>query len=333
MKKLYKSRKFILFNKHRSEKSIRYNSRKKHNHTSNSVKINQHFERKYTHISAPKCFSIVHNSVATIDFLSNIQDVISKNHPLFIDLALVTEITPDAIIYLLILFDEASNKSVRIKGNAPLDSNAFSVFYHSGFYKYVSSQYNNERTPQNIDIMQIIKGNNVDGNNVESFTSFIKKHIPKIPNLKLKALYTVLIESMCNTHEYASKNKGEKNWWTMALHDSKTDKNLFTFADNGLGIPATVRKRYNFISKNDAEILELAVSGLYKMSGSKIKTRNRGLPQMKQLNDKDLINNLVFVSNNGYYSINDGQQKLNKKFTGTLITWELTNIRSYYEDI
>ena len=320
MKRLYQEKSFIQFNQRRSNRIMRRKSRikRRQKHFKLEGKL---IKRKPYKIKAPDILSIVYNPNQTIDFISEISSSIKKSKMIFIDLKYVTDLTPDAIIYLLVLLKEAKLKNILIRGNAPENSKAFSIFVYSGFYDFVNSGLKKLKTPETQNILKIRSGKNVDGTEVENIQNYLQEHVHNIKEEQLRALYSILIECMSNTNEYAGKEIGDKYWWTMALHDNKSDKVLFAFVDNGVGIPSTVKKNW-MDSSTDAEILKKAASGKYQMSGSKKKTRNKGLPQIRAYHDNGLIQHLAIVSNHGYYSADNDTKIIEIPFTGTLIAWE-----------
>lgn len=321
MKKIYQESKFKQFNKHRSDKAMRHLSDKKAKHASCEIVSGKARKRKPNKVKAPEIFSIAYNSDATIEFLSAILGLIKKSKPVFVDLAVVTKITPDAILYLLVLLQEAKNRNVPFKGSAPNDKTARDIFTKSGFYNFVKSDLNKFMLPADSSILKIKTGKHVNGDEAENIQEYLKTHVHNISPVRLKAIYGILVECMSNTNEYAGGDIGEKYWWTMALHDKESDKVLFAFVDNGVGIPKTVKTKW-YDNSSDSELLRKAALGIYQMSGSKAKTRNKGLPQIRKYNDDGFIQNLVIVSNHGYYSAEDGTKDLEKIFTGTLIAWE-----------
>lgn len=322
MKRFYQSDEFKRFNLRRSRRKNKRISRTKKRHIKYSSTSAHHSKRIYGH-KVPDNFSIIHNCENTINFFIDVLDSINKAKPLKIDLSFVKEITPDAIIYLILVLEESKRKNISVQGNAPKEKEAFLIFIQSGFYEYVNSKIGKTQIPRNENILKIKSGTQVDGSEVEQIQNYLRKLIPTMTTQHLEALYAILIECMSNTNEYAGSESEKKKWWTMALYDEKTKKVFFAFADNGVGIPATVRKRFiidQFTS--DADTIKKAVSGECKMSGSGEKTRNQGLPQIKSFYEQNLIDNLVFVSNNGYYKVGEDSKKIKKKFTGTMIAWE-----------
>ena len=185
----------------------------------------------------------------------------------------------------------------------------------------MKSDLNKFPLPVDSAILKIRTGKDVNGDEAENIQDYLKTHVHNIDIVKLKAIYSILIECMSNTNEYAGETMGEKHWWTMALHDKESDKVLFAFVDNGVGIPSTVKKKW-FDNSSDSELLQKAAMGIYQMSGSKEKTRNKGLPQIRKYCKARFIQNLVIISNKGYYSVDNDIKNLDTFFTGTMIAWE-----------
>ena len=321
MKKLYREKDFIRFNERRSRKGMNYHSKVKRRRHSYEVISGMPRSRKPNKVKAPEIFSVVYNSDATIDFLSEVSLLIKKSKPVFVNLEAVTRITPDAILYLLVLLQEAKYHHIIFKGNAPSDKTARNIFTNSGFYDFVNSDLNKFQLPADSAILKIKTGKYVNGDEAENIQKYLENHVHNIDSVKLKAIYSILIECMSNTNEYAGDTMGEKHWWTMALHDKESDKVLFAFVDNGVGIPATVKKKW-LDKSSDSELLKKAAMGIYQMSGSKEKTRNKGLPQIRKYNEDGFIHNLVIISNRGYYSVENDITELERVFTGTMIAWE-----------
>lgn len=322
MKKLYMEERFIKFNTKRSKKAMKRISIKKRQ-DGKIILSERIIRRKPNNVKAPQVLSIVLNPDETIGFLSKVSSFINQSKPVSVKLDEVRELTPDAILYLLVLIEAAKHRNVLFKGSAPKDHRAYSIFVSSGFYDFVKSDLKSFQVPINSNILKIRNGKDVDGKEAENIQNYLRKHVHNISNEKLKAIYSILIECMSNTNEYAGETMGAKYWWTMALHDRASDKVLFAFVDNGVGIPTTVRKKL-FDKSSDAELLKKAVQGSYQMSGSKKKTRNKGLPQIRKYNEDGFIQHLVLVSNTGYYSVEKDIKNLDNRFTGTMIAWEFT---------
>lgn len=316
-KKLWQKR----FNDKRSREGQK---RKKHRHSKTPPRRKEiRRDRKKSTITAPSVFSVVHGGDDTIVFFTALMNAIRKKRDITVHLANITEITPDAILYLLLLVEEGKMLDIHIEGDVPQDENARHIFLCSGFYEYVISNAKNS-TPNDNNILTIKKGEQVEGEIAAEMQQYLADRIKSVNPRCRKALYSILVECMANTNGHASiEGQNKKNWWAMGLHNKTLGKVLFAFVDNGLGIPATMRR--NIIEKmpfSDADMLEKSVTGRYDKASSGESTRNKGLPQIKRLSDNGFIENLILISSKGYYSAKSGRKILRKRFKGTLITWE-----------
>ena len=317
MKKVYKTKKYKKFNKHKSDKCIAWHQ----HHKNRRRKIRK---TDYTTIDAPSICSVVRNDIETIKLFSEISICIKRLIPINVNLYNVYELTPDSILYLLLLIKEAKRKSIPLKGNSPSGKYAFELFVKSGFYNYVHSEIDTSNIPYSNDILRIQNGNLVESTKAAYIKTFVGSHFPNYPLPQLQALYAILIECMSNTNKHAHSVQGRKTWWAMAVHNSQTKKIYFSFIDNGLGIPRTVRKKWHEeLFNSDADLIEKACAGKYQKSQTGKENRNQGLPQIKNYCEMGLIDNLVIISNKGYYNVKENKKKILKEpFIGTIISWE-----------
>lgn len=320
MKKLYRSEKFKRHNSRRSRRAMEKRSKNKNTHK--NIKPRQlKLERK--EIIAPDVLSVVDNAFHTVSFLTSISDCIDKRNPVFVNLNSVIKLTPESILYILLLLKKAQTLHVSFSGNAPLGKYAFEVFLKSGFFDYVKSKIDTSKISYSDNILQIQYGKNTDGQSAAKLKKFVADHFKKYTPQQLRALYTILVECMSNTNKHADNIQGKKTWWTMAVYNEVDNKMSFAFVDNGQGIPITVKRNFKDFTDSDAELIEKACNGGYNKSQTGQKNRNKGLPQIKSFCDMGIIKNLIFVSNTGYYSVSNKQKvRLQKQFKGTIIYWE-----------
>lgn len=295
-------------------------SRKKHCHKNTKPRQNKKTKKE---LEAPEVLSVVDNDFETISFLTSISRCIDKEKPVFVNLHNVKQLTPESILYILLLLKKAQDHRISFSGNAPSGKYAFEVFIKSGFYNYVKSKLDTSKISLSEHILQIQNGKIVDGQSAAKLKRFVADHFKLYTQQQLRALYTILIECMSNTNKHADNVQGKKTWWTMAVYNEVENKMSFAFVDNGQGIPQTVRKNFKDFADSDADLIEKACFGGYNKSQTGQKHRNKGLPQIKSFCDMGIIKNLIFVSNTGYYSVSNSRKvKLRKQFKGTIIYWE-----------
>ena len=104
--------------------------------------------------------------------------------------------------------------------------------------------------------------------------------------LKLKGVYTTLIECMNNTINHATMDEDDKEvWWATVYFDEERKIAFFNFLDNGVGILESLDlKWHNDLKlmtglKNNADILREVLEGKI---GSRIglSYRGKGLPEI-----------------------------------------------------
>lgn len=320
MKKIYQSKTFKKHNSRRSKRAMKKLSRRKKIHKNTKPKQPKRLKKELT---APEILSVVDNDFETISFLTSISKCIDDNNHVYVNLHNVKQLTPESILYILLLLTKAQEHKVSFSGNAPSGKYAFEVFIKSGFYNYVKSNLDTRKIALSENILQIQKGKITDGQSAAKLKKFVADHFKSYTPQQLRALYTILVECMSNTNKHADNVQGKKTWWTMAVYNENENKMSFAFVDNGQGIPHTVRRNFKDFADSDADLIEKACYGGYNKSQTGQKHRNKGLPQIKSFCDLGIINNLVFVSNTGYYSVSNKRKiKLRKQFQGTIIYWE-----------
>lgn len=319
MKKLYLEKKFKDFNLKRSLKAMQKMQTKK---TNKRKKSKRDDFSKYR-VSAPDIFSIIKNPSETISFFSKIEHTAFITHSLFIDIKNIKVITPETVLYLLLFVDKfKKNKKIKIVGNAPEDKRCREIFLHSGFYDYVNSSY---ATPRDINILSVKSDHIVSGEIADNVIEFACAKLNIKRSNITKAFYTTILECMGNTkeHAYTSHSAKYAKWWLIACHDSLNNCIDFSILDNGEGIPETVKKRFleNIFGYSDSKIISSVLNGEFRTS-TQLQYRGKGLPKINSFMDEKIIQNLIIISNNGYYNADTKRKiELDKKFNGTMVCW------------
>lgn len=108
-----------------------------------------------------------------------------------------------------------------------------------------------------------------------------------------------LTELVGNAVEHGIENLNI-NWWLSHEIDMKAKIAKYTFVDMGLGIVDSHKKaglpfKYFFLSNK-----HIVLDSLFGRLGSSTKqiNRGRGLPQLREMIEKELITNLVLITNN-----------------------------------
>ena len=288
--------------------------------------------------NAPSNFSLINNTEEVASYFeqvlkyTNQKNRITKN--VFFDLGNITEVTADAIIYLLAVIGDLQTIGLAHKyfsGNLPTDPHAKTVFAQSGFLKYVRSDFQNPETfDKNI---QILSDNKYNQNVTKRVCDFVCDHF-NCTRTDTKLLYVLINEMMLNSyqHAYTDKRKQKNSWYLFV--QSEGQKIKFTFLDSGLGIPNTVKKKLTdlFYVKSDADIVFSALDGEFRTQ-TKQKFRGKGLPKIKDCLKSHSFENMQIITNAAYCRIQYDHDRyitqkkdLNVPVLGTIFCWELNNI-------
>lgn len=293
----------------------------------------------------PKIFSITKNPEETIQFLNHIINYVKsvryllKNKGVkfirlyYIDMKLTDVITSDALMYLLTIISSTRGTKllpISWKGNLPENREVKDYVKKSGYLKYMrTSTENIIETDDNIQIKHGV--NYIYGDEkldirreIIDFTC-IKLNKDK---LKINFLMTMLTEMITNISDHAYQKDGLfKHEWYIFVNNEK-DRITYTFMDNGLGIPTTIRKSLKehviefFRAETEYKYIEAAVKGIEKRSETGLIERGNGLPEIYEQFITQNIENFAIISNKAYFSENE-KRDLREELKGTIFYWEI----------
>lgn len=140
-----------------------------------------------------------------------------------------------------------------------------------------------------------------------------------------------LTELIGNAAEHGVENKNI-NWWMHHHIDRKKRIATYTFVDMGTGIINSHKKagiHWKYFFLNDRKIV---LDALYGKLGSstKMKNRGRGLPQLRDTIEKELVSNVVLITNTVNLCFENGKfiANTNADFVGTYFSWTI-NEKNY----
>lgn len=349
MKRLYHFEEYKRRNKKRSERALKKRTKKteekkERNKYKESI-LNRQEESSFNKIPyvrskatkhfdpyrAPENFSLRNNVNEVISYFSSLINAFRRGDSAFIDISNVKEISSDVILYLLSILDMFKERGGvwQVKGNAPKDLKCRELFIESGFYKYVDSKmpssFDNRKF---LSVKSGVSGMLVDGEFAKKVIDFSVYHLNTEKSLITKKIYGTLIACMANTKNHAyTEDDYDRRWWATALYDENNKKVNFTFLDNGMGIPATVRKRLweplvQLFKNVDNKLITSALKGEIRTRTNE-PWRGKGLPSINEFYQKGIIKNLVIISNRGYVNYETQEARdLNDIFQGTLLSWD-----------
>lgn len=293
---------------------------------------------------APQVFSIVNNTKESSRYINRIMNKIADKRigqAFYFDLSMVTDITCDAIMYMIAIMNNVKYKKVlkySFYGNKPKTEEARNLFNESGFLKYVDSNEKNIFRCSNK--IQIISGNKVDTKVVADICDFVNKSC-NTKNKFTKKLYAMIIELMTNTVQHAyNKNGLFDNYWYIFVED-RENIIKFVFLDIGEGIASTVKMKIMekiLKDKSDSELICSAFKGEGRTETGE-SHRGKGLPDIAQECINGRIENLQVYSGKGICKIINGKYEnydLEEKYEeiyGSLFTWDINkkNIKEEFK--
>lgn len=334
--------------KFQDEKKLRKRTeRKKSNKRKGQKRSNTKKRQPDKIFTVPDIFSIVSNPDTTITFLNkvirsvegvrNLQRQHRNNYirTFLIDMSNTKYISSDALMFLLtIIQNTRGQKILPIDwiGNFPKEPNVREFLKRSGYLNYMKTSAENIiQVDDNIQIKSGTGYNYIENaQNKDIRQEIIDFSCQKLNKDKkdVNYLMTMLTEMITNIIDHAYQKQGLfKHQWYIFV-ENNIDKITYTFMDNGLGIPTTIRKSIieKIIETINAEAeykyIETALSGVHKRSETGKRERGNGLPSIYEQYLNKKIENFVIISNKAYYSENK-KYDLKEGLNGTVFYWEI----------
>lgn len=344
-----KSNEYKIWKKYQDKKNLKIRTARKKN-----KKFNRNSKKKLNNkkpnevFTVPQEFSIINNPNETISFFNKIIKSVErirnfqkqKNNNSFIrtfliDMNNTDSITSDALMYLLtIIKNTRGTKILPINwiGNFPKEASVKEYLKRSGYLHYMNTASENIiQVDDNIQIKNGVGYEYEDGDVRrdirQEIIDFTCIHLNK-NKTQITFLMTMLTELITNISDHAYQKGGmfEHSWHIFV--DNKKDKITYTFMDNGLGIPTTIRKSIlekiieAFDCENEYRYIETAVSGVHKRSETGLIERGNGLPSIYEPYKNKDIDNLIIISNKAYYS-GASKYDMETNLFGTVFYWEI----------
>ncbi|MCL2228265.1 MAG: hypothetical protein FWC00_01090 [Firmicutes bacterium] len=288
--------------------------------------------------SLPEDFSLLSNPEDVKSTFHCIREFMIANRGLRmkikIDARNIKNATADAVMYLLAMLRDKRNQNegIRWSGDLPLVDGARRVFMESGFLSYVNSLNN---IIKNADKVAIKNGKEVKSDLAKAICDWVIDKIGCTRN-ETKFLQKTIVELMENTkaHAYTDDTDLLKDWYLFV--EKRSSKFEFVFLDTGGSIPSTIKKRFGekVFGARQVDLIESALEGGEFRSTTKLKHRNKGLPNIKQKIEYGHIKSMVILSNrakcelykeNNNLVIKKDEQK--NKLYGTLYYWEVDTVK------
>jgi hypothetical protein len=230
----------------------------------------------------------------------------------------------------------STSKRLKIWGTLPSDSDCNAIIKNSGFLDYMANMHG-EKFKKNDDNNLIIKlggsktRNEQVGRAIKNSMNYLTgtaQHFPPV--------FSIVQEICSNSVEWANTVEKNKNWFLGISYNKKSENKYieYTLTDIGFGILKTLRKKHyqiltDLLLIRNEDVLERAFDKKYN-SQSGEPNRNKGLPLIKDKYEKNLINDLIVVTNDVILDFNSAQRakKLKNSLPGTFFTWKI-NIENF----
>lgn len=307
-----------------------------------SFKIIQELNKmkEYVKISAPIKFSFINKPNETIEFINKLERQYQNKKKVLVDLSRIEELDYSAIAILVSVMFTFKSRNIDFNGTFPSNPTLKKLLIDSDFFKYLNKPVGNNLEYNVGKPNQIFTRANKEVNSELGLVVMEEASVTIWGTKRTcKGLQRVLLELMHNTNNHADTGgKGVMHWWLSVNHNKKDEKVSFVFIDYGVGIFESLKNKpisskwagaldkvasiFNFRSNND--LLKLFLEGKVHMTVTGEHFRGKGLPGIKEVQDRNQISNLYFISNDVYADVkSDNYIKLNKNFSGTFAYWEL----------
>lgn len=309
------------------------------------IKEKNTFKKKYpkfAKVIAPEVFSFIKNTNGVIGLIEQLKKLYDSNQKVYVVLKPVKETDYSAIVVLLSIMVKFKTKNIDFDGNMPTEVEPRDMLSKSGFFKNLYKRFTEEESydistigPNGIHTHAAKK---VDSALSSQIITSATKYIWGEPR-RCQGVQRVLIELMQNTNNHAEIGKsGERHWWLSVNQDKNSKKVSFSFVDFGVGIFTNLANKprgskfYGWIEKltsifqygNNANLLELILSGELHRTVTGEQYRGKGLPGIAEVMRRGQISNLHIITNDVFCcASNDTYKELNNSFSGTFVYWEL----------
>lgn len=339
MKKYYTTAKYKKYQKIKQKKEERRKrNRKKYDPNKHPFanKINIKTDIKEA-IIVPVDFRLIENTESCLEFfaqLRNPKNLSTIGRKKFVELTFkdVEQIDYSSISVLTAIIDDFKFKRIVLRTDFPQDEEAKKFIVTSGFLDNMYDS-NGKRFPKSkvSDTLIFEKGTNKlqrsENIGVTTTLKKIMKHLTG-KDAHCPLMRTILLEICGNAIEWS---KADNKQW---LFGAKYEENrvIVTFTDVGKGILSTLYKKMeqkliDTISfKSDAKVLEEVFRKKYS-SKSRMKNRNKGLPEIRKKFEEGKIKDLKVITNNvilHFKDTNKSKEFSNISFDGTFYRWVIT---------
>jgi hypothetical protein len=293
---------------------------------------------KFTHV-APSILCIRGNPEETIPFFAAIEKSFRARKAVNLDIADVVDVQPEAVLLLLASAVRFHNAGLTFSGNYPKDKTTKKRFLKSGFFDDLNA---GKVAGGGFSKPESLLVTHARFSVEAALTANLMQQAAEVVWTKgasSPSVQRVFLELMHNTNNHASPERnGEKEWWSSVTFDRDKHRAKFVFADFGIGVIKSLNRKseghkwydirsHSFKVYNDANpalYLKLILDRTVHQTVTGKPFRGKGLPGIKDLLDRNGIQNLWIVTNNVLADVSSGRYtSLGCSFEGTIVCWEI----------
>ncbi len=280
----------------------------------------------------PEDLNLITNYKSACAFFAELRRVLSDNklHEVCLDHRTQRSITPEAALLLIaeLFRSHAKKPKLSKKCYGPADPTVCWILQEVGYFKYFPDLKYNVR-PQPRRCLQHLNDSNTRGSKVKKLIEHFEQRVTFTTEGR-RALYDALIESMNNVAEHAYPIRRYRRseygqWWLVGYFDDSIHEISFSFFDQGIGIPETIRTRLRDKFRTGTALIRDAVE--HGRSSTKLETRGKGLPSLKRFVDASIAGTLVINSHESQCIFERGNSPVEQTWEiplpGTLISWNI----------
>lgn len=281
--------------------------------------------------TAPKRFSFINNTNEVLSYFNNATSEMKYGKSVYLDIADISELTPDTIVLLLAhLGEKKEGKKAMFGGNAPSNENLKKIFTESGIYEFVKSRGKKDVSVRN-RLWKHSKNKKINGQIAYEAIELGKNLINKDRWVDISDLqYNLLTEAMSNTVHHADKVTSSLNWWMYTYLDEKEGVCKYCLVDLGIGIFKSAsfvnyRKTLsNFVGGNKSLVKPFLDGKIVSSRKVDHQLSGKGIKQMLSCAKQPEFKKFYIITNDIKIDVKTGNSEvLGTNFSGTCIYYEV----------
>lgn len=286
--------------------------------------------RDTTKIECPEILDFALDGERSARFFSELDRALYGRAPrVIVDHRPLKSLSPSAALVLIAHLYRAHRRrpDLGLFVQLPVATEAKDLLGMIGYYRYFKESIEwTSPTDSQRYYLEHRRGEQVIPEHAEALCS----HLQLQGRLSSAKLYAALIEGMGNAIEwgYDKKESGYRWWWLLGYRDAQTGEMAYSFYDQGVGIPVSIRVKLldflPFVRPSGSDLIETAVvEGRY--SRTKQRGRGTGLPTLLDFVEEGSDGELLIFSNESRCIFHHGKPVRKDDFSmglrGTLISW------------